>query len=196
MSLHKLTAGEGYTYLTRQVAALDATERGHAGLGDYYAQRGESPGTRAGSGLAGLAGVDAGQPVREEQMTALFGQGRHPDADRLEKEALAAGRTPAGAGHRPGPAPPARSACRSRATPSRRMGSGRGARSGSPPSTPPAAGRRTHRCRRRSGPGSAARRRGTCSPTRTGARRPTPGSCRGSSHGRRGRRSARWPAGT
>jgi hypothetical protein len=42
MSLHKLTAGDGYTYLTRQVAAMDATERGLAGLGDYYSQRGES----------------------------------------------------------------------------------------------------------------------------------------------------------
>ena len=26
MSIHKLTAGSGYDYLTRQVAALDATE--------------------------------------------------------------------------------------------------------------------------------------------------------------------------
>ena len=32
MSLHKLTAGAGYDYLTRQVAALDATEKGHTGL--------------------------------------------------------------------------------------------------------------------------------------------------------------------
>ncbi|MGY1829048.1 MobF family relaxase [Geodermatophilus sp. SYSU D01180] len=94
MSLHKLTAGDGYTYLTRQVAALDATERGHAGLGDYYSQRGESPGTWAGRGLAGLTGVLAGQPVGEEQMRALFGQGRHPDAERLESEARAAGRSP------------------------------------------------------------------------------------------------------
>jgi hypothetical protein len=29
MSIHKLTAGSGYDYLTRQVAALDATEKGH-----------------------------------------------------------------------------------------------------------------------------------------------------------------------
>jgi hypothetical protein len=29
MSLHKLTAGSGYDYLTRQVAALDAIEKGH-----------------------------------------------------------------------------------------------------------------------------------------------------------------------
>jgi hypothetical protein len=27
MSIHKLTAGSGYDYLTRQVAALDATEK-------------------------------------------------------------------------------------------------------------------------------------------------------------------------
>ncbi len=93
MSLHKLTAGDGYTYLTRQVAALDATERGHDGLGDYYAQRGESPGRWAGAGLTGLGGVVAGQPVGEEQMTSLFGQGRHPDAQALEREALAAGQT-------------------------------------------------------------------------------------------------------
>ena len=63
MSLHKLTAGDGYTYLTRQVAALDATERGHVGLGDYYSQRGKSPGVWAGGGLSGLIGVAAGQPV-------------------------------------------------------------------------------------------------------------------------------------
>ncbi|MGY1782234.1 MobF family relaxase [Geodermatophilus sp. SYSU D01036] len=94
MSLHKLTAGDGYTYLTRQVAAMDATERGLVGLGDYYSQRGESPGVWAGRGLAGLAGVDAGQPVGEAQMKALFGKGRHPDAERLQREACTAGRTP------------------------------------------------------------------------------------------------------
>jgi len=53
MSLHKLTAGDGYTYLTRQVAAQDATQRGYAGLGDYYAQRGESPGVWMGRGRTG-----------------------------------------------------------------------------------------------------------------------------------------------
>ena len=44
MSVHKLTAGSGYDYLTRQVAALDATEKGHIGLASYYAERGESRG--------------------------------------------------------------------------------------------------------------------------------------------------------
>ena len=36
MTIHKLTAGSGYDYLTRQVAAADATERGHSGLASYY----------------------------------------------------------------------------------------------------------------------------------------------------------------
>ena len=53
MSLHKLTAGDGYTYLTRQVAAADATHRGRDGLGEYYSQRGESP----------ASGWDTGQPA-------------------------------------------------------------------------------------------------------------------------------------
>jgi hypothetical protein len=44
MSLHKLTAGSGYDYLTRQVAAVDTTEKGHTGLASYYTERGESPG--------------------------------------------------------------------------------------------------------------------------------------------------------
>jgi hypothetical protein len=39
MSLHKLTAGSGYDYLTRQVAAFDATEKGHTGLASYYTER-------------------------------------------------------------------------------------------------------------------------------------------------------------
>ena len=73
MSLHKLTAGSGYDYLTRQVAALDATEKGHVGLAAYYTERGESPGVWVGSGMDGIDGVDAGDPVTAEQMRALFG---------------------------------------------------------------------------------------------------------------------------
>jgi hypothetical protein len=40
MGLHKLTAGDGYMYLIRQVAASDATERGRASLSDYYSAKG------------------------------------------------------------------------------------------------------------------------------------------------------------
>jgi conjugative relaxase-like TrwC/TraI family protein len=81
MSLHKLTAGSGYDYLTRQVAALDATDKGHTGLASYYTERGESPGVWVGSGMAGIDGLDVGDPVTAEQMRALFGCGLHPLAE-------------------------------------------------------------------------------------------------------------------
>jgi hypothetical protein len=53
MGVHKLTAVSGYDYLTRQVAALDATEKGHTGLASYYTERGESPGCESGLGWRG-----------------------------------------------------------------------------------------------------------------------------------------------
>src|SRR5829696_2223882 len=81
MSLHKLTAGSGYDYLTRQVAALDATDKGRTGLASYYTERGESPGVWVGSGMAGIDGLDVGDPVTAEQMRALFGCGLHPLAE-------------------------------------------------------------------------------------------------------------------
>jgi conjugative relaxase-like TrwC/TraI family protein len=81
MSLHKLTAGSGYDYLTRQVAALDATEKGHTSLASYYTERGESPGVWIGSGMDGIDGLAAGNPVTAEQMRALFGCGLHPLAE-------------------------------------------------------------------------------------------------------------------
>jgi conjugative relaxase-like TrwC/TraI family protein len=86
MSMHKLTAGSGYDYLTRQVAALDATEKGHTGLASYYTQRGESPGVWIGSGLEGIDGLAAGDPVTAEQMRALFGCGLHPLAELRQQQ--------------------------------------------------------------------------------------------------------------
>ncbi|WP_338752261.1 MobF family relaxase [Janibacter alittae] len=78
MSMHKLTAGSGYDYLTRQVAAHDSTEKGHTGLSSYYTERGEAPGTWIGSGVRGIDGLEAGSVVTAEQMQALFGSGHHP----------------------------------------------------------------------------------------------------------------------
>jgi conjugative relaxase-like TrwC/TraI family protein len=95
MSLHKLTAGNGYTYLTRQVAAADATDLGHTSLGEFYAQKGESPGEWVGAGLCGLDGIDLAGPVSAEQMKALFGHGRHPNADSISAALVAAGNSPA-----------------------------------------------------------------------------------------------------
>src|SRR5690606_20643681 len=80
MTLHKLTAGSGYTYLTKQVAAHDATESRQAGLASYYEEKGEAPGRWVGTGLAGLDLTD-GDVVTEEEMKLLFGQGRHPRSD-------------------------------------------------------------------------------------------------------------------
>ena len=81
MSIHKLSAGSRYDYLTRQVAALDATEKGHTGLASYYTERGESSGVWIGSGMDGIDGLAAGNPVTAEQMRALFGCGPHPLAE-------------------------------------------------------------------------------------------------------------------
>ncbi|WP_220492294.1 MobF family relaxase [Propioniciclava sp. MC1683] len=78
MSLHKITAGSGYDYLTRQVAVQDSTEKGHLGLASYYTERGETPGQWVGSGMAGIDGLDAGDVVTAEQMQNLFGAGLHP----------------------------------------------------------------------------------------------------------------------
>ena len=91
MSIHKLTAGDGYAYLTRQVAALDATDKGHTGLSDYYSQQGESPGRWPGSAL-GDVDLRAGHEVTADQMAALFAEGKHPRADAItERHGQAAG---------------------------------------------------------------------------------------------------------
>ncbi len=88
MSLHKLSAGSGYTYLTRQVAVGDSTERGFSSLGDYYSAKGEAPGVWAGKGLASL---EVSGQVSEKQMLNLFGEGLHPNADVIAGELIAAG---------------------------------------------------------------------------------------------------------
>ena len=86
MSLHKLTAGSGYDYLTRQVAAMDATDKGHTGLASYYTEKGETPGVWVGSGMEGLEGLDAGDIVTADHMQSLFGSGHHPLATQRTKD--------------------------------------------------------------------------------------------------------------
>jgi len=72
-----LSAGTGYEYLSRQVAAHDSTEKGTTPLADYYA-KGEAPGHWGGAGLVGVDGLEAGDSVTAEQMKHLFGTGAHP----------------------------------------------------------------------------------------------------------------------
>jgi conjugative relaxase-like TrwC/TraI family protein len=90
MSAHKLTAGHGYTYLTRHTMAHDGMAPAVDGIGAYYTERGESPGRWVGSGLTGM-GIETGAPVSEQQMLALFGEGRHPDAAEIASELRADG---------------------------------------------------------------------------------------------------------
>lgn len=97
MSLHKLTAGSGYDYLTRQVAAMDATDKGHTGLASYYTEKGETPGVWVGSGMESIEGLDAGDVVTADHMQSLFGSGHHPLATQRTKELdLRIGREEAG----------------------------------------------------------------------------------------------------
>jgi DNA primase catalytic core len=140
MSLHKLTAGDGYQYLIRQTAAADRALEGREALSDYYSEKGEAPGSWAGAALGALgthpalhpgaqaaaaaraeaaqergaaprrgatkrakdlalvaAGLEAhgnlapGSMVSAEQMRALFGEGRHPNADEIEARVAALG---------------------------------------------------------------------------------------------------------
>lgn len=110
MTLHKLTAGDGYLYLVRQVAAADTTERGRSTLADYYSAKGETPGRWLGRGLAALSDtgrievsdqarahfwtLEEGSGVSEDQMRALYGEGLHPNADRIMGHAAEAGLSP------------------------------------------------------------------------------------------------------
>ena len=150
---HKLTAGSGYDYLTRQVAAMDATDKGHAGLASYYTEKGETPGVWVGSGMAGHR-----RPGRRRR------RHRRPDAEPVRRRAPPAGhRAHQGAGpadrsrrrrepdrgrlqgRRPGSAP------RSRSTRTTSARSGSRSPSGSRPSTRPPACPGTGRSRPRSG---------------------------------------------
>ncbi|WP_063014129.1 MobF family relaxase [Nocardia kruczakiae] len=87
-TLHKILAGDSYRYYLRQVAAADSTDRGPGTLADYYSSHGEQPGTWWGNGLAALD-LSSGDEVTEEQMKALFGQGRHPDAEAIAARIIA-----------------------------------------------------------------------------------------------------------
>jgi conjugative relaxase-like TrwC/TraI family protein len=83
MTLAKITAGDGYTYLTRHVANGDSTPDGKRDATAYYTAQGNPPGRWIGRG-AHLIGLD-GQQVTEDQMRALFGQGEHPNSDAIVK---------------------------------------------------------------------------------------------------------------
>lgn len=69
MTVHKLSAGDGYRYYTGEVASADVLRDKNRELGDYYTITGMPPGQWVGAGAAELALT--GQ-VNEHQMKALF----------------------------------------------------------------------------------------------------------------------------
>ncbi|WP_053004859.1 MobF family relaxase [Kocuria sp. SM24M-10] len=88
MTVHKLSAGDGYAYYTSEVASADELRAEGRELGDYYTVEGMPPGQWVAHSEA-LLGVSG--EVTEAQMAALFGEGIRPDAERI----LAAGGTEA-----------------------------------------------------------------------------------------------------
>lgn len=79
MTVHKLHAGDGYVYLTKHVAAGDATESRKADAVDYYVTKGTPPGIWCGK-LAEKVGVESGTEVTEDGMRSVFGAARTPNA--------------------------------------------------------------------------------------------------------------------
>jgi conjugative relaxase-like TrwC/TraI family protein len=106
MTFEKLTAGDGYVFLVRQTAAHNAEKRGHATLDDA-SENGEPPGQWLGRGLSALSQpisrtlvndvdksmwrIEAGSPVSDDQMKALFLLGLHPNTDKIVKHLISHG---------------------------------------------------------------------------------------------------------
>ncbi|GAB7007801.1 MobF family relaxase [Nocardioides sp. AN3] len=80
VSLRRMSAGSGYRYLLRSVAAGDGNRALSTPLTRYYAEVGTPPGRWAGSGVQALGGgaLQPGMPVTEEQLALLIGMGRDP----------------------------------------------------------------------------------------------------------------------
>src|SRR5699024_5572495 len=80
VSMRVMSAGDGYKYLLRTVAAADGDRSLSTPLTRYYAEAGTPPGQWLGSGLPGLGDgrLTAGAEVSEAQLQLLVGMGRDP----------------------------------------------------------------------------------------------------------------------
>jgi hypothetical protein len=96
LSIAKVRPGNGWRYYFRGVAVGDGRRPASMPLKAAQEDAGVPPGTWVGRGLPAL-GLVAGAVVSERQAELLFGEGRHPDADAMEAELLAAGESPAAA---------------------------------------------------------------------------------------------------
>ncbi|GAA3871226.1 hypothetical protein GCM10022381_12920 [Leifsonia kafniensis] len=75
-----MSAGDGYKYLLRTVAAGDGERSLSTPLTRYYAEAGTPPGRWLGSGVRSLGDgqIVVGDPVSESQLQLLVGMGRDP----------------------------------------------------------------------------------------------------------------------
>jgi conjugative relaxase-like TrwC/TraI family protein len=75
-----MSAGDGYKYLLRTIAAVDGERPLSRPLTRYYAEAGTPPGRWLGGGLSAIAQgrVAAGSRVSEAQLELLLGMGRDP----------------------------------------------------------------------------------------------------------------------
>jgi hypothetical protein len=94
ISMSPVRPGNGWRYLFRGVMVGDGHRSAGAPLRAAQDEAGVPPGVWKGRGLAAL-GLAAGDVVSERQAELLLGEGRHPDADRIERELLTAGESPA-----------------------------------------------------------------------------------------------------
>lgn len=79
VSMRVMSAGDGFRYLLRTVAAGDGDRPLSTPLTRYYSAKGTPPGRWIGSGLSALgSAILEGNEVSEEQLQRLIGAGCHP----------------------------------------------------------------------------------------------------------------------
>lgn len=93
ISKAEVRPGDGWRYYFRSVMVGDGHRPAGTPLRAAQDEAGVPPGVWKGRGLAAV-GLKAGDVVTERQAELFLGEGRHPDADRIERELLAQGKSP------------------------------------------------------------------------------------------------------
>ena len=79
VSMRVMSAGDGFRYLLRTVAAGDGDRSLSTPPTRYYSAKGTPPGRWMGAGLAAFGStIVEGSKVSEEHLQRLIGLGRHP----------------------------------------------------------------------------------------------------------------------